>query len=123
MNKHIIRFLLMVTMLLTMLPPMASAADVDTLGEGDFTYKVLSESDATEEVKINDSSISGDIEIPSTVTHNDKTYNVTAISKEGFRGCSNLTSITIPDSVTSIGNSAFQTCQGLTSVRFLRNTQ
>ena len=33
-----------------------------------------------------------------------------------FYGCSNLTSITIPDSVTSIGDGAFSRCSNLTSV-------
>ena len=33
--------------------------------------------------------------------------------------CSNLTSITIPDSVTSIGNYAFYNCNSLTSITFL----
>ena len=33
-----------------------------------------------------------------------------------FRGCSGLTSVTIPNSVTTIGNSAFYDCTGLTSV-------
>ena len=38
------------------------------------------------------------------------------ISSYAFRGCSDLTSVTIPDSVTSIGNYAFNCCSGLTSV-------
>lgn len=47
------------------------------------------------------------------------TYNgkpVTSIYPGAFRGCTNLTSITIPDSVTSIGGGAFRGCENLISV-------
>lgn len=53
-----------------------------------------------------------DINIPAT--YNDKP--VTSIGVEAFRGCSDLTSVTIPDSVTSIGSVAFRDCTGLTSI-------
>lgn len=42
--------------------------------------------------------------------------SVTNIGKYAFRGCTGLTSITIPDSVTSIEPYAFYNCTGLTSV-------
>jgi hypothetical protein len=42
--------------------------------------------------------------------------SVTSIYNLAFNSCSGLTSITIPDSVTSIGTDAFYSCSGLTSV-------
>ncbi len=42
--------------------------------------------------------------------------SVTSIGNHAFYGCPELTSIIIPNSVTSIGNQAFDGCSGLTSV-------
>ena len=42
--------------------------------------------------------------------------SVTSIGYEAFRGCTGLTSITIPDSMTSIGIAAFYYCSDLTSI-------
>ena len=41
---------------------------------------------------------------------------VVEIEKDGFRGCSKLESITIPNSVTSIGTLAFHLCVSLKNV-------
>ena len=53
-----------------------------------------------------------DIIIP--ITYNGKP--VTSIGEYAFLGCSNLTSIAIPNSITSIGMSAFSACNGLISI-------
>ena len=63
-----------------------------------------------------DESKSGDLIIPSTISYNGTTYSVTSIGEYAFMDCSNLTSVTIPNSVTSIGNYAFYECSNLTSV-------
>ena len=54
------------------------------------------------------SDYTGDIVIPETVEHDGVTYRVTAIGDHAFRGCSGVTSITIPKSVTSIGGYALR---------------
>ena len=74
-----------------------------------YSYEVSNE-EAT--ITYVSSLISGDVTIPSTLGG----YKVTSISDFAFCDCSNLTGITIPDSVTSIGNEAFHGCDRLTSV-------
>ena len=59
---------------------------------------------------------SGRVEIPSSVTYNGKNYQVTRIGMDAFRGCSGLTSVSIPNSVTVIADNAFDGCSSLTNV-------
>ena len=56
-----------------------------------------------------------DLIISSTVTAGN-TFSVTSIEEEVFAECTNLTSVTIPNSVTSIGYEAFSGCTSLKSV-------
>ena len=59
-----------------------------------------------------DPSFSGDLVIPSEIGG----LSVGRIDYSAFSGCTNLTSVTIPDSVTRIDWYAFQNCTNLTSV-------
>ncbi len=58
----------------------------------------------------------GDIAIPSSVNYLGTTYQVTTIGAEAFRNCTQLTSISIPNTVTDIQWKAFYGCTSLTSV-------
>lgn len=73
------------------------------------TYRGKSFSDYSNEY-------TGEIIIPSSVTFNGITYNVSDIGSYAFYDCSDLTSVIIPNSVTNIGSGAFYSCTGLTSI-------
>lgn len=60
---------------------------------------------------------SGDIVIPSTVVNNGVTYDVICIDITAFEFCTDLTSISIPESVIKIGGrQVFQGCSSLSSI-------
>ena len=59
---------------------------------------------------------SSNITIPSTVYNNGQAYTVGGISNYAFRYCSNLQSITIPNSVLTIGAWGFYGCSNLRTV-------
>ena len=59
--------------------------------------------------------------IPAMVTYKDAEYSVTAIEETAFNSCSQLASVTIPDSVTAIGSNAFSYCPSLKSITISDN--
>lgn len=54
--------------------------------------------------------------IPSTVSNNGKSYNVTAIGTEAFNKCENLKRFTSPTSLDTIGKGAFAQCTALNTI-------
>ena len=63
---------------------------------------------------------SGNVEIASKIKIGEETYTVTSIDKYAFFGmmgaATNLTSITIPNTIINIYNMAFKGCRGLTNI-------
>ncbi len=58
----------------------------------------------------------GDIVIPETVIYNGSSLTVTAIGKAAFAFCSEMTSISLPNSITAISFCAFMNCYELTEI-------
>lgn len=58
----------------------------------------------------------GALVIDGTVSYNDTTYTVAAIGAYAFYGCSDITSVTFPESLNTIKGWAFYNCSSLASV-------
>ena len=92
------------------------AADTATVNGITWTYTVLNGGailgGGTYQTTAVPTSTTGTLSIPSTLGN----CLVKSIGYGAFFNCTNLTRVTIPNSVTSIGSSAFSNCSGLTSV-------
>ena len=86
-----------------------SGLSVSAAKSGYYTYTVSGGNATITDV---DSSISGNIVIPSTLGGR----SVTAIGDNAFFACSLMTSITLPNTVTSVGESAFYACKNLKKI-------
>ena len=67
-------------------------------------------------VFVNDKSAKRKVTIPATVTMSGKTYKVTAIGKNAFKGCKNLKTVVIGKNVTKIGEKAFYGCKKIKTI-------
>ena len=56
------------------------------------------------------------VTIPASVTYNNYTYPVKTIGQDAFEYCSNLQSVTLPNTITSIYSNAFLYCTKLGSI-------
>ena len=93
-------------------PVLLAAASAETGTDG-LQYSYHADNTAT---VIDYTGTATELVIPAEVTHEGKTYKVTAIGYEAFRGNSTLTRVTIPEGVTDIGEFAFDACESLTRV-------
>ena len=79
-------------------------------------YEVTAETSTARVVTGGYAYYKGDVTIPGEVSIEGKTYAVTAIDNYAFYGCSDMTSIVLPNGLTSVGEGAFQGCAGLRAV-------
>ena len=117
--KH---FLSLFILMLVPLAVNADAVEIDGI-----CYNLIEKGKVAEVTRNFNRNYSGNVIIPEKVSYGGIDYDVTSIAGNvshngntylggAFRGCTGLTSVTIPNSVTSIGYGAFYQCSGLTSV-------
>ena len=108
---------LLLSIIVALLTQSGIARDFSYTYEGQtLGYTVIDEAAKTCKTKSVQDKVTGVLIIPSIAKDGDSEYTVTSIGSGGFYGCSDITSVTIPNSVTSIGDYAFDGCTGLTSV-------
>ncbi len=107
--KKVLSIFLLCALITTLFTGQVITASAATSGL--YTYEI---SGGTAIITDVSSTIAGAVTIPSTLGG----ATVTAIGENAFRGCSKITSITIPSNITTIGSGAFYNCTGLTSVTF-----
>ena len=96
----------------------ADTTQTATTTEGSNTFNwsyTVNDSNQITDLKCTNSdksSITGNIAIPSTINN----VPVTEIDSSAFAGFSNITGITLPDTVTYIGVDAFKNCTSLANV-------
>ena len=123
--------------MMMVLPSLVSAYDFEVNG---ICYTVTSFEEFTVAVDGFSESLSGTIEIPSTITYSNKVFSVTTIKsgqssniasviipasifeigEYAFSG-SSIRNMVIPDNVTTIGVAAFKGCTNLYSVKISKN--
>ncbi len=57
-----------------------------------------------------------EVVIPETVEHDGKSFTVTAVGENAFRGCTMLEKVALPSTLERIGNLAFYKCSALTEI-------
>lgn len=104
------------------LSAIANAATGDSFVDGNLEFTVLTEPDdngkGTVSVRAKNSGICGNIDIPSTITNGDNSYDVVCIDDNAFTSCTELTGVKVPDSVVDFGDDIFAECENLKSVEF-----
>ncbi|MCH5235576.1 MAG: leucine-rich repeat domain-containing protein [Muribaculaceae bacterium] len=81
-----------------------------------IAYNIISNSEAEVTSRYGINSYAGSVVIPEMVNYQNSEYTVTKIGDNAFSWCSELTEVTLPNSLISIGERAFMICEALSKI-------
>ena len=117
MKKRALSLLLALCLCLSLMPAASASVVESTVQVGPYTFEIWFDGTAT--LTRYDESLAGSTyaDIPASVTdENGQEYPVTVIGDKAFEE-TNITGVTVPDSVISIGRLAFAYCNSLSDVK------
>ncbi len=95
----------------------------DVVVTGTFTQEVEIKDNVSYEIDGDNVSVThadnakGEIKIEASVVINGQTYEVTSIAEGAFQGCTEVTSVEIPNTISTIGQNAFNGCSSLLVIK------
>lgn len=96
------------------------AAVGDQFVDDGLQFTVVTESESGNTVNVGhidyDYTLSGDVVIPASITHDGTEYSVTALADNAFFLCTQITSVSLPATITQIGGDAFSGCNDLSAI-------
>ena len=121
MKKRALSLLLALCLCLSLMPAASASVVESTVQVGPYTFEIWFDGTATltrYDESLADSTYA---DIPASVTDgNGQEYPVTVINDKAFEE-TNITGVTVPDSVISIGRLAFAYCNSLSDVKLSEN--
>lgn len=94
-----------------------SHAWMKIITDGNFEFEADTEKGTASIIRTLDTSVSA-IDIPRVAHEGSTKYLVNGLGNDALKGCSEITSLIIPDNITSIYKDAFEGCTSLTEIEF-----